>query len=547
MLMRFPLWKIILVLAVLFGGAFVALPNVLSPDVRGVTEDKPNGWYPTQPLKLGLDLRGGASILLEIDGDDLRTNRMRKMSRDVAQVLRESPRISVLPQNRVVVPANAAEGQKGELRVKPSKAEDVAEAISRIRKLGNPPAGSFGGANTLIVSEQAGGWISVRMTDAALDALQNDALANSIEAVRRRVNNSGLVEPSIQKQGDDRILVEVPGLEDPASLIDVLTRAGVLTFNMVDEEANPADFTLGEARGGRIALADQSMNGAPTVVFEDPVIDGADLQNASQGFDQYNQPNINFQLNPAGAQRFGRATSENVGKRFAIVLDDQIISAPRIRSAITGGSGVIEGGFTIQEAQNLAIILRSGALPAKLKVAEQRQVGAGLGRDSIEKGVSATLVGLALVVVFMLVVYGLLGVFSVIGLMCNLVLLIGILSWLGATLTLPGIGGILLTLGMAVDANVLIYERIREEKRAGRSAISSAEAGFKHALSTILDANVTTLLASIILLGVGSGPVRGFAVTLSIGIVTSIFTAFVVTRLLLSTWLLSAKPKAIPI
>jgi preprotein translocase subunit SecD len=277
------------------------------------------------------------------------------------------------------------------------------------------------------------------------------------------------------------------------------------------------------------------------------VITGTDLQTASQGFDQSNNPNIQFQLRPAGATRFGKTTTENVGKPFAIVLDDRIVSAPTIRSPITGGSGVIEGNFTVQEAENLAIILRSGALPAKLQVVERRVVGAGLGADSIRMGVMASLVGVALITVFMLIAYGLLGVFALAALYLNLVLIIGILSGFGATLTLPGIAGMLLTLGMAVDANVLVFERIREEQRNGRSAITSVEAGYEHAMATIIDASVTHLVAALIMFNLGSGAIKGFALTLAIGVLTSMFTAVLVARWFTALWLKAARPKWIPI
>lgn len=530
MLLHFPRWKVALLLIATLIGTALALPNVLPERVIG--------WMPTGPMKLGLDLRGGASILLEIDPVDLRTNKLREMVRDVRGALGQRPLITTERPAQVV---------DDEVHVKPRNAEMLGEAVERIRKLGEPRAGTIGGVNSLIVTQRPDGVITVKMTDDALTKLQADALANSIEAVDRRINNTGVVEPSIQRQGDTRILVEVPGLDDPAPLIDVLTQAGVLTFNLVDTSANPLDYEAGVAMNGRRALPNDSLGGQLQVIMDDPIITGADLQTAAQSFDQSNRPNISFQLRPAGAQRFGKATAENVNRPFAIVLDDRIVSAPNINSPITGGSGVIEGSFTLQEAEDLAVILRSGALPAKLQVAERRVVGAGLGADSIRMGVTASILGVALVVVFMIAAYGLLGIFAVVALLLNLVLMIGVLSGIGATMTLPGIAGILLTMGMAVDYNVLIFERIRDEKRNGRGTVSSVDMGYTEAMSTIVDANVTHLVAALTMFMLGSGPVKGFALTLAIGIATSFFTAVIVARLIMAIWLQTAKPKYIPI
>ncbi len=533
MLLRFPAWKVAIVLLTLILGILMALPNVLPEQNRG--------WLPTGPLNLGLDLKGGASILLEVDPDELRQNKLTELSTNVREALRKQPIIPAGPGSRTVV--------GDALVVRPNKREDAAEAMRRIQELGNPPPGSIGQPNSLIVEQRADGAIEVRYTDQAFQQMQADALSASIEAVRRRVDNSGLVEPNIQKQGDSRVIVEVPGLDadEMTTLIDTLTQAGVLTFNMVDTEANPADYAVGVSKNGRIALPDDSLGGQPQVIFEDYIIRGSDLAGASQAFDESNRPSISFQLHPRGAQEFGRATTRNVGKPFAIVLDNRIVSAPRIISPITTGSGQITGSFTVAEAEQTAIILRSGALPAKLQVAERRVVDASLGADSIRAGVTATVVGVVGITLFMIAAYGLLGVFAVIALYFNLILMIGILSGFGATLTLPGIAGILLTMGMAVDANVLIHERIRDEKKAGRSPVSAVDTGFDQAMSSILDSNLTTLIAGLVMFQLGSGPVQGFALTLAIGIVTSLFTAVMVARLNFALWLKYARPKYIPI
>jgi protein-export membrane protein SecD len=532
MLMRFPAWKVVLIVLTVMIGGLLALPNVVPENARG--------WLPTQPLKLGLDLQGGASILLEIDPEDLRSNKLRELLRDVREEFRKAPLIATTNQGRRL----SDDGKS--LFIRPNNASDLSEAMSRVRKMGANVA--QGVPNALILTERGDGSFTVALTDDALAKLQADALSNSISAVDRRINASGVVEPTIQRQGENRIVVEVPGVDQAQTkdLVDVLTQAGVLTFNMVDTEADVASYTVGEARNGRIAMMNESQ-GIVQVVFEEPIITGADLSQAQQAFDEYNRPNISFQLRPAGAARFGKATTENVGKPFAIVLDGRIVSAPRIISPITSGSGQITGDYTVQEAENQAIILRSGALPAKLKVVEQRLVGAGLGADSINQGVNATLVGLGLVAIFMVVIYGLLGVIALTTQVINMALVIGLLSGLGATLTLPGIAGMLLTVGMAVDANVLIYERIRDEQRAGRSVMSSLEAGFREASSTIIDANLTTLLAAVILFILGSGPVRGFAVTLSIGVITSVFCAIVLTRWIIAGWAKVFRPKYVPL
>ncbi len=533
MLLRFATWKVTLIVGALLLGGFLCIPNLFSDEFRASHK----GWFWTGPVKLGLDLQGGASINLEVDPNELRTNKIKALSGDI--------RAALLTQPAIRADRDASSGEFVLVKVRdPSKLD---EARARIQKLGAPRMGQVGGANSLSIAQRGADTLAVSMTREALDKLGAEAVTNSLEAVRRRIDASGLVEPNIQRQGASRILVEVPGLNDveTQNLVDVITKSGVLTFQMVDETASAADFTLGEARNGRVLLPSQE--GQPLVLFEDPVITGLDLSNAQQAYDQSNRPNISFSLRPVGAQKFGKATKENVGKRFAIVLDNTIVSAPVINSPIMTGSGQIEGNFTIQSAENLAVILRSGALPAKLQVVEKRVVGAGLGADSIRMGVTATVVGVLAVTVFMILAYGLLGIFAIIALYLNLMCLMGVLSGFGATLTLPGIAGILLTMGMAVDANVLIFERIREEQRNGRSPISAVESGYEHAMATILDANATHFIAGVVMFFLGSGPIRGFALTLAIGIVTSLFTSVWVARWIMSLWMRAAKPKWVPV
>jgi protein-export membrane protein SecD len=527
MLLRFPAWKIALIVGTLLIGLLMAAPNIVTAEQRQAYF----GWWPTQPLKLGLDLKGGASISLELDPAELRVNELRNVNRMVGEKLRETPLIPVrerTPQDNAVV-------------VRVADADDTQRAIDRLKTLG--------GADLYTITRRADGAIEVSFTENYFKKLQVDAVNASREAVQRRVDNVGLAEPSITKQGDNRVLVEVPGMtaDEVDVLVETLTKTGVLTFNMVDVKANPDDYQPGVPRNNRIALPNDGQGGAPQVIMLDNIITGSDLSGATQAYDSYNQPSISFTLHGPGAQKFGKATAANIGQPFAIVLDNRIVSAPTIQSAITGGSGQITGSFTMQEAEQLAVVLRSGALPAKLQVVERRVVDASLGADSIRAGVTSSIVGVVLVAVFMIAVYGLLGVFAVIALVLNMAMMIGVLSGFGATLTLPGIAGILLTMGMAVDYNVLIFERIREEKRSGRSPMTSVEAGYEHAMATIIDANVTHLVAALVMFNLGEGPVRGFALTLAIGVLTSIFTAVVVARWIMSIWLRTVRPKWIPI
>ncbi len=538
MLLKYPAWKIVILVVTLVIGGILCLPNILPPGARG--------WIPTGPLNLGLDLKGGASILLEVDPDELRHNQLSLLSTSVREEMRKA-KIPLSPENgRKLFPSP---GLGKELQVRVNNPADAEAAISLIRKLGNPAVGAVGQQNSLNVAQRPDGAIVVTFTDAAFQQKQADALKSSREAVERRVNNSGLVESNVQPQGDTRLIVEVPGLDADGmtKLVNVLTAAGVLTFNMVDVAANPSEWTAQEIRGPRQALPDDSLNGQIQVIFTDSIITGADLAGASQAYDDANRPSISFQLHPTGARKFGQATSQNVGKPFAIVLDNRIVSAPNIISPIMGGSGQITGSFSVQEAEDMAVILRSGALPAKLRVASRGLVDASLGADSIRAGVTATVVGVVAISIFMIAVYGLLGLFAVIAVYFNLMLMLGVLSGFGATLTLPGIAGILLTMGMAVDANVLINERIRDEQKAGRSPVSAVDQGFEHAMATIIDANATHFIAGLIMFQLGSGPIRGFAATLAIGIATSLFTSVMVARFISALWLKLARPKYIPI
>jgi protein-export membrane protein SecD len=371
----------------------------------------------------------------------------------------------------------------------------------------------------------------------------------SLEVVRRRIDELGTKEPDITRSGDDRILVQVPGLQDPQQLKDILGKTAKMTFQLVDETADPSAKT---APIGDDILPMMTKPGQPAqppiVVHRRVMVSGDRLTDASGSFDsRTGQPVVSFRFDSVGARQFGDVTKDNVNHRFAIVLDKQVISAPNIIEPILGGSGQITGSFTTESANELAILLRAGALPVPLKILEERTVGAELGADSVKAGRYSAIAGLVMVAVFMILRYGLFGLFADVALTLNVVLLLAILTAFGATLTLPGIAGIVLTMGMAVDANVLIYERIREEQRNGRSMLASIDTGFRRAMATIVDANMTHLIASLILFELGMGPVRGFAVTLGVGIITSFFTAVMVTRLIVIYWLKMARPRKLTI
>jgi preprotein translocase subunit SecD len=487
-------------------------------------------------IVLGLDLQGGSSLLLEVDTSAVRKERLQTLNDDVLRVLRQA---------RIPFTGRAIHGNGVEVHI--TRDTDVKTALDKLGELSQPLSGILGssGQRSLDVTQNAG-LITLTPSDAALTDRIRQAVDQSIEIIQRRVNELGLVEPSIQREGLDRILVQVPGLQDPTHLKDILGKTAKLDFRMVDQTMSieqaiathpPPDSEILDGQKGEKYLIEKRV-----------LVSGGDLVDAQPSFDQRtNEPVVTFRFNSSGARKFAEATQQNVGKPFAIVLDNQVVSAPVIQEPILGGSGQITGNFTVQQANDLSILLRAGALPAPLTIVEERTVGPGLGQDSILAGEHAAYVGAALVIFFMLVTYGLFGLFANIAVAVNVAMIFGVLSMLGATLTLPGIAGIVLTVGIAVDSNVLIYERIREEVRAGRTAINAIDAGFTRALATILDSNITTFIAAAVLFYAGSGPVRGFAVTLGIGILTSLFTAFTMTRLIVAYWVRIWRPRTVPI
>jgi preprotein translocase subunit SecD len=525
-------WKAISVLVTAIVVCLFAVPNFFP---ERVVQRWP-GWA-QRHIVLGLDLQGGSHLLLEVDSNAVRKEKVQTLLDDVRRVLREA---------RIGYTGLVARGDSVEVRIR--EGADPQLALTKLRELSQPIGGVLGGGSqrTVDIADLGGGLIRLTLTRAAITERIRQSVDQSIQIVERRVNELGTVEPTIQREGVDRILVQVPGLQDPTRLKEILGKTAKLTFRLVDMSMSPEQAQQGQPLPESEILKDR--NGVPYVIQKRVMVSGEELTDAQPGFDQRTgEPIVSFRFNSAGARRFAQVTQENVGRPFAIVLDNEVISAPVIREPILGGSGQISGSFTVEQANDLAILLRAGALPAPLTIIEERTVGPGLGQDSIQKGKIAAVVGSLLVVAFMLATYGLFGFFANVAVAVNVAMIFGLLSLLNATLTLPGIAGIVLTVGIAVDSNVLIYERIREEIRSGRSAISAIDAGFTRALATILDSNITTFIAAAVLFFIGTGAVRGFAVTLGIGILTTVFTAFTLTRLIVASWVRWRRPQLVPI
>jgi protein-export membrane protein SecD len=529
-------WTKILTALIVIAGLLVALPNAL-PD--RVLSHFPS-WLPHNTVSLGLDLQGGSYLLLEVDFAQVEKDKAEAMIGDIRAAFRKAH-----------IPYTDFTAKGSDVQVRIPDPTRLAEAQKLVDGL-NPAMTSSVlavGAKDYEVTAPGGGLIVMHMTDAYKTQNQQQILAQSIEVVRRRIDEMGTKEPTIAPSGNDRILVEVPGLQDPARLKELLGKTAKMTFQLVDETADPNTATVSPEDEKLPFMPSAKVAPQPPIILQRRVmVSGDRLTDASQGFDQQtNQPIVNFRFDSVGAKQFGTATSANINHRFAIVLDKQVITAPNINTAILGGTGYIIGSFTVETANDLAILMRAGALPAPLTTLEERTVGAELGADSVNAGRLSAIAGLVLVGLFMILRYGLFGLFADIALTLNIVLLLAVLTLFGATLTLPGIAGIVLTMGMAVDANVLIYERIREEQRNGRSIMASIDTGFRRAMATIIDANMTHLIASLILFELGSGPVQGFAVTLGVGIITSFFTAVMVTRLIVVAWLNAVRPRSLTI
>ncbi|SHE55364.1 preprotein translocase subunit SecD [Ruegeria intermedia] len=553
-MLQIDTWKRVLVWLVCVVGLLLALPNAFytrveqSNDARAAIElgnDTPEmqaqaaqwpSWLPSSLVNLGLDLRGGAHLLAEVQVSDVYETRMEAMWPEIRNALRDV--------RSEVGTIRRQPSEPDEIRVRISRPEGMPRALEVVRGLARPIQSLTGAGATDIEVRAEGDTIVVQLSEAEKLASDDRTVRQALEIVRRRIDEVGTREPTIQRQGTDRILIQVPGIGSASELKEIIGTTAQLTFNPVVSRGTDPDAPAGI---GEKVVPSIDENGVYYTIEAAPVVTGEELVDAQPSFDQNGRPAVSFRFNTTGARKFGDYTRDNIGAPFAIVLDDEVISAPVIQSHIPGGSGIITGNFTVEESTNLAVLLRAGALPAGLEFLEERTIGPELGQDSIEAGKVATIVAFAAVLVFMALSYGLFGIFANIALLINVGLIFGLLSLIGATLTLPGIAGIVLTVGMAVDANVLIFERIREELKSAKGPARAIELGYEKALSAILDANVTTFITAVILFAMGSGPVRGFAITLGLGILTSVFTAIFVTRLMVVMWFERRRPKTIEV
>jgi preprotein translocase subunit SecD len=534
-MLYFSRWKAIATLLTALVVCLFAVPNFFS---EARLKSLPS--WAQRHVVLGLDLQGGSHILFEVDLNDVRKQKAEALRDDVRNSLRTA---------RIGYTGLTIRDLTVEVRIRDEA--DLASTLSKLRELSQPLGGllSATGQRSIDIVDAGNRVIRLTITQPAITDRVRQVIDQVIQTVERRINALGTVEPLIQRQGADRVLVQVPGVDNPGRIIELVGRTAKLTFRMVDDTVSPQQAEQGQLPPDSELLKGAAKEGSQLYVIKKQVlVAGEELVDAQPGFDQRtSEPIVSFKFNLNGARRFAQATQENVGRPFAIVLDEEVISAPVIREPILGGSGQISGSFTVEQANDLSILLRAGALPAKLTPIEQRVVGAGLGQDSIANGKRASYLGAALVVLSMLMIYGKFGLIANIAVAINVAMIFGVLSLINATLTLPGIIGIVLTIGIAVDSNVLIYERIREEVRGGRTAIAAIDAGFTRALSTILDSNITTFIAAAVLFFIGTGPVRGFAVTLGVGIITTVFTAFTLTRLIVSWWVRWKRPTKLQI
>lgn len=551
-MLHIPLWKRVVILGFVALGILTAMPNLFYTRVEAyndavVAAEKAGFETPEQAsarglwpellpsglVNLGLDLRGGAHLLAEVHVTDVYKARMDALWPEARDAVRKA-----------AGSARRAPSAPDELRIQVGDVTALAAAMAAVNDLATPVVSLTGvGQNDLEVSAE-GDLVVVRLSEPERAATDDRTMQQSLEIIRRRVDEVGTREPTIQRQGADRILIQVPGIGSAAELKALIGTTAKLTFHPVVGRGSNPDAAPGV---GNVIFPALDQEGVFYTLDASPVVTGEELVDARPDFDQNGRPAVAFRFNPTGARKFGDYTAANIGQLFAIVLDNEVISAPEIISHIPGGSGIITGSFTVEESTNLAVLLRAGALPAKMTFLEERTIGPELGQDSIDAGRIAALVGMCLVVVFMIASYGLFGVFASVALGVNVALIFGILSLIGGTLTLPGIAGIVLTIGMAVDANVLVFERIREELKTARGPARAIELGYEKAMSAIIDANITTFITAAILFIVGTGPVRGFAVTLSVGILTSVFTAIFVTRLLVVIWFERRRPKTITV
>jgi SecD/SecF fusion protein len=534
MLQFSPIRTAIIALVTILGVLFT-VPNFLPKDM--LANSYPS-WLPKQTVTLGLDLQGGSYLLLEVNKAGIINDRLAELRRDARNILANQNGIG----NIITINGNALSIELTDPTQR-TKAEQALQALQN--NVGGGVAG-VGGVQELTFTDTPDGKISIGLSNPGVDQRMSSLVTQSMEVIRKRIDAIGTTEPQIQRQGADRVLVQVPGFQDSARLKEIISKTARLTFHMVYPNMTADQAQAQGLPAGTIIVPSQ--DGGNELLYEDVALGGESLVDAQPGYDQQTSRSVvSFRFDTRGAVTFSDITSKNVGRRFAIVLDNQVITAPVIQQAITGGSGQISGNFTPQSANDLAVLLRAGALPASLDIVEERSVGPSLGADSIKAGVTSGIIAGILVVTFMIVAYGLFGFFATISLALNVVLILASLSLLGATLTLPGIAGIVLTLGMAVDANVLIYERIREEQNSGKSVLASIDAGFKRAWGTIIDSHLTQLIAAAVLFFLGSGPVQGFAITLGLGILTSLFTAYTVTLYFVGMWFRARRPKKLKI
>ena len=536
-MLHFSRYKTLAILASVLLALIFSLPNVLPP----AGQDFMLRYIGAKPMTLGLDLQGGSNVVMEVDKKDLKIQLLDQLSSDIRATMREAH----IGYKGITKTENGVS-----VRLSDVADMDRAKTELKNKKLQQPLSGGLlatGTAVNLYDLAAQDDLLTFSFSEHGFDAKVATAIKQSLKIVENRINALGTSEPSIQQQGKDRIAIQLPGVQNPDQVKNVIGRTAKLTFQLLCQEQPTGANQNPPQECKALPLKEKADQTLWVQTSSRATVDGADLSDAQPSFDQNNRAVVTFKFNQKGSLRFGKLTAENVGKPFAIILDNIIVSYPNINEPILGGSGQISGNFTTEETSSLAVVLRSGALPAKLTIVEERTVGPSLGSDSIRAGFHAALIGLALVMIFMVVAYGLFGLFANIALLINLSMLIAVMSAVGFTLTLPGIAGIVLTMGMAVDSNVIIFERMREEWRNGRTAMNSIETGFKAALATILDSNLTALIAAVVLFGVGSGPVRGFAITHAIGILTTMYTAYTVTRFIVTLWARWAKPKEVPL
>jgi len=503
---NYPLWKSLLVIFVILLGIIFAIPSIL------YKQDTDN-WFLNNKINLGLDLQGGSYLLLEVKSDVLFKEELDNISDSVRLISREF--------NTNI---KSIKLEIDQIEIKFSNNNNLEDIRKKF-------ISNYRNVNAVIINNT----IKIIITDIFKKSIQESAIKQSLEIVRKRIDESGTKEPLIQRAGKNRILLQLPGIKNPERIKELLGKTAKLTFHMVDDD-DTVSLSTNRAPFGKIIVSDFYNSEIKYLVQKTASVGGENLIDAKASFDPQQGHAVSFRFDTTGAQKFGKATSENIGKRFAVILDGVVITAPVINSAITGGSGIITGSFNTQEATDLAVLLRAGALPAPLEIVEERSVGPGLGADSIAAGKIAAIIGMVLVCIFMILIYGVFGIIANISLIANLFIIISLLGTIGATLTLPGIAGIVLTIGIAVDANVLIFERIKEELYLNNKLLVSVKNGFEKALSTILDANITTLIASLLLFVFGSGPIKGFSITLSLGIIGSMFTAIIFTNFLIYLW-----------